>query len=78
MDALVSNTEAGVVVDPFMGSGTTGVACARRGRPFIGIELDQAHFDVACRRIEEAAKQADFFVERPPVMKQGDMLEPAA
>lgn len=43
---------AGLVVDPFMGSGTTGVACIRMGRRFIGIEHDPAHFATACRRIE--------------------------
>lgn len=52
----------GVVCDPFMGSGTTGIACAQTGRAFIGIELDPAHFDAACRRIEEAQRQPDLFV----------------
>lgn len=41
----------GTVVDPFMGSGTTGVACARLGRRFIGIEIEPKYFDIACRRI---------------------------
>lgn len=50
------------VLDPFMGSGTTGVACARAARDFIGIELDEAHFDIACRRIEDAQRQADLFI----------------
>lgn len=49
------------VLDPFMGAGTTGVAAARLGRPFIGIELDPAHFATACRRIEEAQRQGDMF-----------------
>lgn len=53
---------AGCVVDPFMGSGTTGVACAKMGRSFIGIELDPVHFETACRRIEAAYKQPEFFV----------------
>lgn len=44
----------GMVLDPFMGSGTTGVAAVLEGRRFIGIELDPAHFEVACRRIAEA------------------------
>lgn len=57
-----------VVADPFMGSGTTGVACAKLGRKFTGIELDPGYFDIACKRIEEAYKQPDMFVEpiRPP------------
>ena len=42
------------VCDPFMGSGTTGVACVRTRRRFIGIELDKGYFDIACRRIEKA------------------------
>ena len=51
--------EGGAVLDPFMGSGTTGVACARTGRPFVGIELDGEWFDLACRRIREQGEQAD-------------------
>lgn len=46
------------VADPFMGSGTTGVACAMSGRSFVGIEANQRHFDIACRRIEDAQRQA--------------------
>lgn len=53
------------ILDPFMGSGTTGVACARMGRKFIGIELDPKYFDVACDRIEQAYSQADMFTEAP-------------
>ena len=44
------------ILDPFMGSGTTGVACVNTGRNFIGIELDQGYFDIACKRIEEAQR----------------------
>jgi site-specific DNA-methyltransferase (adenine-specific) len=53
----------GVVLDPFMGSGTTGVACQKLGRKFIGIEIEPKYFDIACRRIEEAMRQPDLFVE---------------
>lgn len=53
----------GVVIDPFMGSGTTGVSCAKLGRKFIGIEISEEYFDIACRRIEEAYKQPDLFIE---------------
>jgi len=49
--------ENGVVLDPFMGSGTTGVACVKHGRQFIGIEINEKYFDLSCRRIEEAVKQ---------------------
>lgn len=64
---LISDfTNAGqTVLDPFMGSGTTGVACARSGRSFIGIEKDPKYFDVACDRIAKAYAQGDMFVERP-------------
>lgn len=44
------------VLDPFMGSGTTGVAAVKAGREFVGIEMDEHWFDLACRRIEDAAK----------------------
>lgn len=69
---------SGTVLDPFMGSGTTGVACATLGRPFIGIEIEPHYFDIACRRIEEAGRQGDMFVERPSEPVQADMLEGAA
>lgn len=50
-------TDGGTVLDPFMGSGSTGVACANTGRSFIGIELDTGYFETAKRRIEEAQKE---------------------
>ncbi len=56
---------AKLVVDPFMGSGTTGVACAKLGRRFIGIEIEPRYFDIACRRIEAAQRQRDLFVAPP-------------
>lgn len=52
----------GIVLDPFMGSGTTGVACAKVGRGFIGIEKDSGYFDIACERIRQAYCQPDMFV----------------
>lgn len=61
MSAVLSWTR-GTVCDPFMGSGTTGVACARDGRQFIGIEREPKYFDIACRRIEEAYRQPDMLV----------------
>ena len=56
---------AEVVLDPFMGSGSFGVGAIRLGRRFVGIEIDPAHFTTSCRRIEEATKQADLFIEQP-------------
>jgi DNA modification methylase len=61
----ILNVVDGSICDPFMGSGTTGVACAKMGRKFIGIEIDPDYFDIACRRIEEAYRQPDLFVEQP-------------
>ena len=68
-----------IVCDPFMGSGTTGVACARLGRQFIGIEIDQTYFDVACRRIAEAQRQGDFFVDtrRETEGRQSSFIQPS-
>lgn len=54
------------IVDPFMGSGTTGVACVKLGSPFIGVEIDEGHFDIACRRIRDAHIQSDFFAAPRP------------
>jgi DNA modification methylase len=54
-----------VILDPFMGSGTTGVACAKMGRKFIGIEKNADYFDIACERITDAYKQLDLFVSQP-------------
>jgi DNA modification methylase len=53
----------GTVLDPFMGSGTTGVACVKLGRKFIGIELEPKYFDIACQRIQKAYDQPDIFIE---------------
>lgn len=62
------------ICDPFMGSGSTGVAAVKLGRSFIGIERDPSYFDIACRRIEAAYKQPDLFIQRPEPPKQEAML----
>lgn len=62
MAAIVEWT-AGVVLDPFMGSGTTGVACAKLGRPFVGIEIDERHFETALHRISQEQQSPDLFAE---------------
>ena len=62
------------ILDPFMGSGTTGVACVKLGRKFIGIELEEKYFDIACKRIEEAYSQPDLFVPAPAKVKQETFL----
>lgn len=56
---------SGLVLDPFMGSGTTGVACVKLGRKFIGIEIDEGYFDIACQRIRKAYAQPDMFIAPP-------------
>ena len=69
---------ARTILDPFMGSGTTGVACAKLDRAFIGIEREPSYFDIAVRRIEEAYKQPRLFSEPPPKAEQLTMLDGAA
>jgi hypothetical protein len=68
--------EAKTILDPFMGSGTTGVACVKLGRRFIGIEREPKYFDIACRRIRDAYSQPDMFVEaaKAPPAEQLDLL----
>ena len=62
------------VLDPFMGSGTTGVAAMRMGRKFIGVELDPAHFETACQRIR-SAQEGDMFITAPePLLTQGELI----
>ena len=61
---------AETIFDPYMGSGTTGVAAVKMGRKFIGVEREPAYFDIACKRISDALKQPDMFVEPPKPAKQ--------
>lgn len=63
------------ILDPFMGSASTGVACVQTGRAFVGIEIDPEYFSAACRRIEAAYRQPRLFDE--PVAKpvQASLLE---
>jgi site-specific DNA-methyltransferase (adenine-specific) len=57
--------DSDVILDPFMGSGTTGVAAVKMGKRFVGVEIDPGYFDVACRRVAEAIRQPDLFVAPP-------------
>jgi DNA modification methylase len=66
--------DAKTVLDPYMGSGTTGVACAQLGRKFIGIEIEPKYFDIACRRIEQAYAQGKLFDPAPPKQEQASMF----
>lgn len=73
MQYLISKIKARRPIDPFMGSGSTGVAAILLGRGFVGIEKDPRHFETACRRIEEAKRQQTLF-EPAPVMQQEALL----
>ena len=73
MRRLVSRT-TGTILDPFMGSGTTGVAAIKLGRKFIGIEIEPKYFDIACKRIEEAHRQPRLFDEPKPKAEQLSLM----
>lgn len=60
----------GTILDPFMGSGTTGVAAVKRGKAFYGIEREPAYFDIAIRRISDALSRPDLFIEKAAPAKQ--------
>lgn len=62
MKRLLAFLDPTTSLDPFMGSGTTGVAAVQMGRQFVGIEQDEGHFASACKRIEDAQRQGDMFV----------------
>lgn len=62
------------ILDPFMGSGTTGVAAIQLGRKFIGIEREERYFEIACRRIEQAVAQGKLFAPEPIKQEQGALL----
>jgi hypothetical protein len=67
--------DAKTILDPFMGSGTTGVACANLGRSFIGIEREPKYFDIACRRIEQAQAQGQLLPPEPTAVAVQQTLE---
>lgn len=74
----IETTPAELVCDPFMGSGTTGVAAAQLGRKFIGIEKEQIYFDMACRRIADVLAAPKMFSEPgTPGRKQQNLFSNA-
>jgi len=71
-------TGGGTVLDPFMGSGTTGVAAVQSGRRFIGFEQSEEYFEIACRRIEDAQRQDSLFEASAPPADQGGLFAEVA
>jgi site-specific DNA-methyltransferase (adenine-specific) len=63
-----------LILDPFMGSGTTGVACIKLGNRFIGVEIDEDYFEVACGRIRATVAQGDSFPQSPLTAHQQALL----
>jgi site-specific DNA-methyltransferase (adenine-specific) len=74
MEWCLGFVDGQTILDPFMGSGTTGVACVKLGRRFIGCEIKPKYFDIACRRIEAATRQPDLFIEPQPKAQQLEMM----
>lgn len=70
---IVKETPGEIFLDPFLGSGTTGVAAVENGKRFIGIELDEHWFDIACRRIADAYKQPRLFEDPKPKPRQEEL-----
>jgi site-specific DNA-methyltransferase (adenine-specific) len=77
MDWLVSfaSLRGETILDPFMGSGTTGVAAVKSGRKFIGIEIEPKYFDIACRRVSDALSRPDLFISPPKLRAKQEALE---
>lgn len=76
MEWCIRKVRGQTILDPFMGSGTTGVACVRLGRKFIGIEKEPRYFEIAVKRIEAELNRAPLFEEPPQV--QRNLLEESA
>lgn len=70
MKWCVEKIKGETILDPFLGSGTTGVAAVKLGRKFIGIEIEPKYFDIACRRVQAAIDAPDMFVATPKPAKQ--------
>jgi DNA modification methylase len=64
MGHFTTRAKAETILDPFMGSGTTGIACIRTGRRFVGIEKDPTHYATAVERIKNELAQGDLFLTR--------------
>jgi DNA modification methylase len=77
MQWCIEFARADSILDPFMGSGSAGVACALMGKCFIGIEIEDRYFDIACKRIRRAYSQSDMFVGQPsaPITEQTEQMK---
>lgn len=76
---IAATTDPGdLVLDPYNGSGTSGVAAVSLGRRYVGIEREQKWFDLSCRRIEAALKEPDLFIEPPAKAQQLSILDEAS
>lgn len=73
--ALMQVRDAATVCDPFMGSGTTGVACVHEGRRFVGIERERRYFDVACERIAQAQREQPLLPPEPQAVPEQQGFE---
>ena len=73
--ALMQVRDAATVCDPFMGSGTTGVACVYEGRRFVGIERERRYFDVACERIAQAQREQPLIAPEPQAVPEQQGFE---
>ena len=69
------SADAQTVLDPFMGSGTTGVACAQLGKAFTGIERERKYFDIACERIARAQAQGQMFAPESATLPTQQAME---
>jgi site-specific DNA-methyltransferase (adenine-specific)/modification methylase len=67
--------KADSIIDPFMGSGTTGVAAIQMGKRFIGIEREPKYFEIACKRLEQAVSQPQLFEPEPVKQIQEAMFQ---
>jgi site-specific DNA-methyltransferase (adenine-specific) len=74
MVELISKTIGETILDPFMGSGSTGVAAIQLGRKLIGIEREPKYFDIACKRIEQAVAQGQLFAPEQTKQEQASFL----
>lgn len=67
---LIGSKEGDTILDPFMGSGTTGVVAKQLCRNFVGIEIDQEYFEIAAKRIDNAVKEQSLFIHSKPPKKR--------